>query len=54
MLTIFNKYKDTLRDLVDSSDIEPPNMLKLIDKRLCNIMPDFENPLIESGLDKNI
>lgn len=49
-----NKYKDTLEDFVDSSDIEPPNMLRPVDKGLRDVMPSSEDPLTKLELDKNI
>lgn len=55
IITIFNRYKDTFEDFIESSlDIKPPNIPKPIKKRVCNIMPSFENPLTKLKLDKNI
>lgn len=53
-MAILNRYKDILEDLVDSSDIKPLNMPRLVDKRSCNVMTDFEDPQTEPKLDKNI
>lgn len=53
-MIISNRYKDTLKNLVNSLNIEPPNMPKPVNKELCNIMPSFEDPLIEPKLDQNI
>lgn len=53
-MTISNKYKNTLEDLIDSSNIEPSNILRLVYKNLRNVMSSFEDPPIESELDKNI
>lgn len=54
IMVIPNRYKDTFEDIVDSSDIKPLNMLKLVDKSLYNIMPGFENPQNEHKLNANI
>lgn len=54
ILVIFNKYKDTFEDFIDSIDIKLTNILKLVYKKLYNIMPDFENSSIEFKLDKNL
>lgn len=48
-MAIFNKYKDTLDDLIDSVDTEFPNRLKLIDKELHNIFKS-KNALREARL----
>lgn len=52
--TILNRYKDNFEDFVNSSDIEPSNMLRPVDKRLCNVMFGFENFLTKPKLDKKI
>lgn len=53
-MAITNKYKNTLENFVDSSDIEPLIMSRQVDKKICNIMLGCENPPIEPKLDKNI
>lgn len=53
-MAIPNRYKDTLKDLVDSLDIKSPNMLRPVDKGPCNIMLGSKNPSTKSELDKNI
>lgn len=53
-MVILNRYTDIFEDLIDSSDIELPNMPKAVDKGMRNVMPSFEDPLTESKLDKNI
>ena len=63
IMVIPNKYKDTLDDLIDSSDIESPNHLdssnraKLIDKESHNAPKSKDNSLTfleEDYLDENI
>lgn len=44
ILVIFNKYKNTLNNFIDSSNIKSPNRLKSINKGLYNILK-FENKL---------
>lgn len=51
---IFNRYKDTFEDLVNSSDIKPLNMPRPVDKRLHNIMLGSKDLLIKPKLDENI
>ena len=60
---IFNKYKDTFDNLIDSSNIESlnyldsPNWLELIDKRSCNIPKSRDGSLTfleKDCLDKDI
>lgn len=46
ILVISNRYKDTIEDLIDSSDIELPNLLRLVNKRLYNIILGSKNSLI--------
>ena len=41
---IFNRYKDTLDDLIDSSDLESSNQAGPIDGRFCN------SPMSEGSL----
>lgn len=53
-MAICNQYKNTLEDLVDISDIELPNILRPVDKRLCNIMLGSKYPSTKSEFDKNI
>lgn len=54
IIAILNKYKDTLKNFIDSSDIELLNMPRPVDKKLSNVMPGFENLSTEPKLDKNI
>ena len=41
ILAIPNRYKDTLDDFVDSSDLEHPEMLRLNGQRQCNLTPNL-------------
>lgn len=54
IIAIANRYKDIFDDLLDSLDIKPLNMPRLVNKRPCNILPNSKNPLTESKLNKNI
>lgn len=40
-MTIFNKFKNIFEDFVNSSDIKPPNMPRLIKQRSGNIIASF-------------
>lgn len=53
-MPILNRYKDTLKNLVDGLDIELPNILRPIDKEPSNIMFGFKNLPTKPKLDKNI
>lgn len=53
-MAIPNKYKDILEDFIDSSDIEPLNMPRPVNKGPRNIMPGSKNPSTEPELEKNI
>lgn len=46
-MAIFNRYKDIFEDFINRLNIKPPNMLRPVEKGLCNVMPSFKNPLIE-------
>ena len=63
IIVIFNKYKDTLNNLINNSDIkspdypDSPNWLGLIDKESCNGPKSRDGSptfLKEDCLDKNI
>lgn len=54
IMAISNRYKNILENLINSSNIKPSNMLKPVNKRPLNIMPNFKDPPIEHELDKNI
>lgn len=54
IMAIPNRYKDTFEDLLNSSDIKPPNMPRPVDKKLHNVMLGSENLPTELKLDKNI
>lgn len=54
ILSIFYKDKDIFESLVDSSNIEFPNIIRLLNKRLYNVMPNSRDLLIELQLDKNL
>lgn len=54
IMVIPNRYKDTFNDLIDSSDIKPLNMPRLVNKGLHNVMLSSENPSNRPKLDKNI
>lgn len=54
ILTIFNKYKNTFEDFIDSSNIESSDISKTVDKGLHNIMLSSKNHLIEPKLDENL
>lgn len=53
-MVIFNRYKDTLGDFVDSSNIKLLNMSRLVDKALCNVMLGFEDLSTKPEWDENI
>ena len=46
IVIFFNKYKDTLDDFINSSNLESLNQSRLINKKLCNT-PRFKASLIE-------
>lgn len=50
-MAIFNRYKNILKDLVDSSDIELWNILRPVYKGPCNVMPGSENSPTKLKLD---
>lgn len=50
ILVIANRYKDTLKDLIDSSNIESLIILRPVGKKLCNIMANLKDPSTESEL----
>lgn len=52
IIAILNRYKNILEDFVDSSSMEPPNMPRLVIRKLSNIMPGFEDPLTKRKLDQ--
>lgn len=54
IMAISNRYKDTLKNLIDSLNINPLNILKPVNKKSCNVMLGFKDPLIDPKLDKNI
>lgn len=54
IMAILNRYKCTLEDLVNNSDIEPPNMPRSVNKGPRDVMPDSEDPPTKPKLDKNI
>lgn len=54
MMVIFNIYKNIFKDFVNSSDIEPSNMPRSVDKKLRNVMLGFKNSPTKPKLDKNI
>lgn len=41
-LIILNKYKNIFKIFIDNLNIKSLNILKLINKKLYNIMPDFK------------
>lgn len=56
-MTIFNKYKDILNDLIDSSDPKFLDWLKLIDKKSRNALRSrsgLRDLLKKNCLDKNV
>lgn len=53
-MVIFNKYKDILKNPIDSSDLKPLNMPRLVNEKLCDIISGFKDLAIELKLDKNI
>lgn len=54
ILEVSNRYKDTLENLIDSSNIKLLNILKSFDQRLHNIMLGSEDSLTDPKLDENI
>lgn len=50
-MAIFNRYKDTIDNLFNSSDAESPDQPRSIDKELCNT-PKSEGSL--TGLSEGI
>lgn len=52
ILLISNRYKNTLKNFVDSLDIESLDMPRLVDKGLRNVILNFEDLLTEPKLDK--
>ena len=53
ILAIPNQYKDTLDDLVDSSDLEHPEMLRPNGRRQHNLMPNLgDNDDLPVGQEK--
>lgn len=42
-MAIFNRYKYILDNFINSSDLESPNLLGPIDKKLCNILKSEGN-----------
>lgn len=56
-MVISNRYKDNLDDFINSSDLELPDWLRRIDKRLFNVPRSIDNStrlLKKSCLDKNV
>ena len=47
ILAIPNQYKNMLDDLVDSSDLEHPEILHTNGQKKCNPTPNFEDKLID-------
>lgn len=50
-MAIFNRYKDTIEDLVDSLNIEPPILPRPVSKRLCNVIANLKDFLTKPKLD---
>lgn len=53
-MVIFNKYKDILKNPIDSLDLKRLNMPRSVIEKLCDIISGFKDPAIELKLDKNI
>ncbi len=53
ILSISNKYKDTLEDLINSSDVEHPAISKEIDLP-SNDIPDSKNNASDPKIDDNL
>lgn len=56
-VVISNKYKDTFDDFINSSDLELPDWLRPIDKRLYNVSRSVDNSIrfLKKGcFDKNV
>lgn len=51
ILEISNRYKDTLNDLVDNSDLELPETLRLNGQRQGNLTPNFEDKPVDIETD---
>lgn len=56
-MAIFNKYKDSLNNLIDSSDLKSVNQAKPIDEKFCNtyrLKCNLTSLLEKNYLDKNV
>ena len=54
IMIIFNRYKDTLENLIYSSNIKLLDMPRLVDKGARIVMSSFKDLSTEFELDKNL